>query len=265
MMMDTITRKKWQGLRFSYYTAARTVHISKNYVASGILFGYAVETSLKHALIEVGYRDRSVLHSHDMKILMQAYASQSSLEPIVVSDDFLQYINDFFKPRYPRLHDEVVTEAQADGRFLLKSIDFIPYYDDLVLQIDDAIYALTQEIDSTIGTSAIVSLHEYSGRVYFHANYAACARLNCYSSMVPAGRIPQASEDELAKGVKHLWNCGMMYQFFPREPDMPVDWHPASDFEYPKRTEKNGVKSIQIKLPFPSDLLGTPEFVPDEL
>jgi hypothetical protein len=261
--MSCTKRNEWLELRTEYYVAGRTLHISGNYKMSGIMLGYAIETSLKHALCETGFTNTVILHKHDILLLMETCITRNILANVKVTKDFLTYVNDYFMPRYPSLLEKVVENTKVDDRFLLRSIDFLPYYDDLMIQIDDEIATYSGDKKCTIGVRALSKILEFSGRAFFHCNYPACLRLDKYRTVIESLQPEKDLLTEMNKGIDHLWDCNLMYQHTHRNTTITADWHPSSKFEYPKWQTLNGVKYIKLRLPIASDLSGISEFVPD--
>ena len=205
--MDLEKRKAWSQLRYSYYCSGRNEMLLGNYGAAGILLGYAVETSLKHALIESGFSDLSVLNKHEVQILMRECRKQGTLDSIEVSDDFLDYINDHFKPRYPSLRKKVQDDISSKGRVDTIGPLLLSWYDDLMFQIDDWIYKYTSDNLASCFFRATGDVYMLKGRLFFHANYHACAMLE---QMVTMREKHQGDNthiiNELRKGALNLWS-----------------------------------------------------------
>ena len=154
-----------------------------NHSAAGILFGYAIETSLKHALIESGFNNLNILNKHEPQILMRECLKQGILEDIEVSDDFLDYINDHFKPRYPILQEKVQDDISSKGRVHTIGPLLISWYDDLMFQIDSWLLNYTSDSLSSCFFRATGDINQLKGRMFFHANYHACTMLETMVEM----------------------------------------------------------------------------------
>ncbi len=262
--MNIIKRYSWSELRSDYYIAARTLHISGNYRMSGIMFGYAIECSMKHALVETGFEDKNILHGHNIDVLFSNCISQNIFTDIKVSNDFIHYINDFFKPRYPSLQEKVVNKTFEEDKFLLKSIDFLPFYDDLMIQLDDALLNYTNDVRVSVGFRASMKILQYYGRIFYHCNYPACFRIEKYKGiLLNENNIDPRFVEEFEKGTEYLWNCQIMYHYVKMNKNVNIDYHPASFFTYPKWITKDGKKCIELRLPINTNLSGNYKFTPD--
>jgi hypothetical protein len=190
--MDPEKRKEWSLLRYNYYSSGRSELLLGNYGAAGILLGYANETILK---------------KHQPQILMRECRSHGILNEVEVSDDFLDYINDHFKPRYPSLKTSVQEEISSQNKVDIFGPLLLSWYDDLLFQIDNWISYYTKDRISSCFFRATGDTSLLRGRLFFHANFHACTDLNRLIDMRGAhdgGDSPLVSE--LERGVSHLWS-----------------------------------------------------------
>lgn len=205
--MDLEKRKDWSLLRYNYYSAGRNELLLGNYAAAGILLGYAFEASLKHVLIESGFTDLNILNRHEPQVLMKTCRDEGLLKDIEVSDDFLDYINDNFKPRYPRLKESVNKDIESRGRFGMFGPLLLSWYDDILFEIDTWLYSLTKENLSSCLFRASGDIQQIKGRLFFHANYHACMHLE---NLIEMRKSHQGDNSfilkELEKGPLEYWS-----------------------------------------------------------
>ncbi len=147
-----------------------------------MLLGYAVELSLKYALILSGVSQKSLLHSHKPLDLFRKCIEIDALPGVEASEDLLQYVSDMFNQRYPSEVVETSAEANARGHAIGQSLDLILAYDDLMIQIDEALRARCGDGSASIGLLAAHFVNRPQGRGFFHCNVAALKRDAVYKS-----------------------------------------------------------------------------------
>jgi len=205
--MDIEKRKKWSLLRYNYYSSGRNEMLIGNYSAAGILLGYAIETSFKHALIESGFDDKKILKEHNPRILMKACRKIGILKDIEVSDDFLDYINDHLKPRYPSFIDEVQKNIFSKGRADIIGPLLLSWYDDLMFEIDSWLFGKTSDNLSSCFFRATDDINLLKGKLFFHANFHACSNIN---QLIEMRKNHLGNNSlfiaELEKGIKNFWS-----------------------------------------------------------
>ncbi|WP_461516961.1 hypothetical protein [Porticoccus sp.] len=241
-IMDCEKRKEWSLLRYNYYSAGRNEMLLGNYSSAGILLGYAVETSLKHALIESGFKDLAILNKHEPQVLMDTCHKQGALENVEVSEDFLDYINDHFKPRYPSLKSKVQEDISARGRVDIIGPLLLSWYDDLMYQIDNWLIKKTSDNLSSCFFRATGDLHSIKGKLFFHSNYHGCSNLEKYIEMRKQ-HIGDNAEfiSELEKGFQCLWS--VVTGVLPAQPYDQVNYlkNFSKRFHYPKWSDNYSV------------------------
>lgn len=243
--MDNENRKEWSLLRYNYYSAGRNEMLLGNYSAAGILLGYAIETSFKHALIESGFDDLAILNKHEPQILMRKCQEFGTLEEIEVSDDFLDYINDHFKPRYPSLKSKVQEDISAKGRIDIIGPLLLSWYDDLMHQIDNWLIERTSDGLSSCFFRATGDLDNLKGKLFFHSNYHGCSNLEKYIEM-RKNHTGDNSDiiSELEKGIENLWSTVTGIPPAQRYDNVNYSSNFSKRFHYPKWSEES---SIQFK------------------
>jgi len=83
-------RKRFTELRFEYYTAGRMLWFNDTISIAAMLLGYAVEPSLKQALIAAGTPDKNkVLYSHVIPNIFAEYSGLGCAARLEVSPDLL--------------------------------------------------------------------------------------------------------------------------------------------------------------------------------
>ena len=82
---------------------------------AGLLLGYAVELSLKYALVIAGVTHKGLLHGHKPLDLFQKCVEVEAIPGVQASTDLLQYVSDMFNQRYPSQVVETSAEANARG------------------------------------------------------------------------------------------------------------------------------------------------------
>ena len=177
-------RRKFTELRFEYYVSGRLLWFNDTMSIASMLLGYAIELSLKYALISSGVSHIGLLHSHKHLDLFLKCAEVGAIPRVQASNDLLQYVSDTFNLRYPSQVIETSAEANARGHALGQSADLILAYDDLVIQLDDALRALCADDSVSIGLLASHFVNRVQGRAFFHCNVAALKNTPIYRGLL---------------------------------------------------------------------------------
>ncbi len=236
-------RNDWAMLRYSYYSSGRNELLLGNFDAAGILLGYAVETSFKHALLESGYDNKAILHSHDIRKLRSACKGTLALPHLEVSDDFLDYINDHFKPRYPSLKDQVIKGVEARSGFLTFGPLLLSWYDDVMFQIDNWIYEYTGDVLASCFFRATADLLNLKGALFFHGNYHACKYLTELKSMCEQHGRDDYVIKELSKKVEDFWERTKTLGVLPVQDYANIKYEKnfSKRFFYPTWNKENSI------------------------
>ncbi|MGI0133793.1 MAG: hypothetical protein ACREBW_02390 [Candidatus Micrarchaeaceae archaeon] len=230
-MDDDFQRRKFTELRFEYYVSGRTLWFSDTMNIGAMLLGYAVELSLKYALICAGVAHKRLLHGHRPVDLFKKCIEVNAIPGVTASEDLLQYVSDMFNQRYPSQVIETSAEANARGHAIGLSLDVILAYDDLMIQLDDALRLKCSDHSVSIGLLAAHFVNRPQGRGFFHCNVAALKNSHFYREHL---KDEYSAYDELAKanGVDEQtrnYNLGNQKQRL-------ATWEsaPSSIWSYPK-------------------------------
>jgi hypothetical protein len=193
-------RKKFTELRFEYYVSGRMLWFNDTMSIAGMLLGYAVELSLKYALILAGVTHKRLLHGHKPLDLFQKCVEVKAIPNVHASTDLFQYVSDMFNQRYPSQVVETSAEANARGHAIGQSLDLILAYDDLVIQLDDALRVRCSDDSVSIGLLGAHFINRPQGRGFFHCNVAALKNTAVYRGIL---------EKEYAGAEEHMKNQGL--------------------------------------------------------
>lgn len=177
---EAFQKRKFTELRLEYYSAGRALWFSDSMSIGGMLLGYAVELSLKYALIAVGLTNLRLLRSHQMLPLWRKCIELKALPSVEASDDLLQYVSDTFNQRYPSQVIETSAAANVRGHALSQSLDAILAYDDLVIQLDESLRTTYSDNSLSIAVLAAHFINRAQGRTFFHCNVAALRNTDTY-------------------------------------------------------------------------------------
>jgi len=179
-MDEAFQRRKFTELRFEYYVSGRLLWFNDTMNIGAMLLGYSVELSLKYALILAGVSHKGLLHGHRPLDLFRKCVEVGALPKVEAAEDLLQYVSDMFNQRYPSQVIETSSEANARGHAIGQSLDLILAYDDLVIQLDDALRARCADDSVSIGLLAAHFVNRPQGRGFFHCNVAALKNIAVY-------------------------------------------------------------------------------------
>lgn len=178
MPMDSNLLYLWVIKRFDYYVAARTLWFNNQLNMGAILFGYAIESHFKHGLSIIKECPKKIQYSHDLLLLYEKAKEFDLFLDVEVSEDLLQYSNDFFTQRYPTQFINTVKEAEENMRCISIAPDIILAYDDLIMQLDQSIYSKFDTARATITLYAGKQINTKQGRIFFHNNHAFIKRID---------------------------------------------------------------------------------------
>ena len=139
---------------------------------------------------------------------------------------------------------EHLATYDSESRIYLFTIDMLHCYDDIILQLDDALCRVVNDPRISIGFRSCRDLLSVKGRVFFHCNDHAIARIPAYRESLSVNRDPGDNFeyiDPVLSNPSDLWNFKGLMSYRPWGPKL--DWSPASTFEFPKYD--NGKISFQ--------------------
>lgn len=211
------------------------------------MLGYAVETTMKAGLMEVIPEEHwgdGIFISHDVRQIFRKCVSLGLFDHVLVSKDFLEHINNNFQ-RYPRQINKILEQARKSNIVIGNSVDWVYYYDDLVVQLDHHLLQITGDPSISIIYHAIRTLETKYARDILQKNAFALLKFDEYATLIRQS-MPEREdlrnqiEDNLSKGSTFYWN-----------PDSPVDItreriahvakiYSASTFQLPKWKIVNG-------------------------
>ncbi len=196
-MDETFQRRKFTELRFEYYVSGRILWFNDTMSIAGMLLGYAVELSLKYALIIAGIKHRGLLNGHKPLNLFLKCEEIKAIPNVQASTDLLQYVSDMFNRRYPSQVVKTSAEANARGHAIGQSLDLILAYDDLIIQIDDALRERCSDDSVSIGLLGAHFVNRPQGKGFFHCNVAALKNTDIYRVLLE--REYAGAEEEMKK------------------------------------------------------------------
>lgn len=242
-------RERYRLIRYAYYHAGRLLHLIGNFHSSGIMLGYAVETTMKAGLMEVLTEEQQnknpILNkAHDVRKIFAECGRHELFTDVGVSEDFLEHINNHFQ-RYPSQQRKVLNEAGKQNKVIGNSIDWVYYYDDLIVQLDHHLFKRTSDPSISIIYHAIRTLETRYARDILRENAFALLKFEEYAQMISQNTPEREDyrkqlESNLSKDITFYWN-----------PDSPkvvtyetiVDIckkYSANTFELPKWIISNG-------------------------
>ena len=192
-----------------------------NFHSGCIMLGYTVETTMKAGLIEVlseeqQNKNRILNHLHDVRKIFNECRKHGIFEDIRVSRDFLEHINNNFQ-RYPSQMKKIWEESHKQNTVLGNSVDWVYYYDDLIVQLDEHLIERTSDPSISIIYHAIRTLETKYARDILRENAFALLKFDKYAALVRQNMperedLRKLIENNLSKGAVFYWN-----------PDSPVE------------------------------------------
>jgi len=233
-------------LRYQYFAAGRVLFLHDCMEMGALMLGYAIETSFKHGLLAAGVSDKKTLYSHNLEDLFSHPKSAAVFVNVEVAYDFITFANDLLDQRYPsQRHNRSLTMAR-DNRSIMLTPGMLIAYDDLLMQMDDAIWKFTNDYLSSIGLIAARSANMSISRTFFHCNAPALSRISSYLPLVKL-HFPQNTPDIalLEQGIGALWQAEhVTLSFAPYE--VLITLHPAANFVHPARERRDASGMIVL-------------------
>ncbi|KXI28977.1 hypothetical protein [Paraglaciecola hydrolytica] len=170
-----ITTAQWLKLKYEYYLSARTLWLNNQMQMGALMFAYAVEAQIKHALVTFpnSCQQRLLNSGHDIPELFKEARKAKIFKGIEVDSSFLNFIQDNFHRRYPRQTKEQMKKANSEGRGLALTPNVLPWYDRFILNLDEWSYQNTSNFKSTIRLEAIKHIESKGGHYFFERNNTA--------------------------------------------------------------------------------------------
>jgi hypothetical protein len=175
MTEQEIQTAQWLKLKYEYYLSARTLWLNNQMQMGALMFAYAVEAQIKHALGTFPNECPPWLlnSGHDIPALFIEAKKAKIFESVDVDRSFLNFIQDNFNRRYPRQTKEQIKKANSEGRGLAITPDVLPWYDRFVLNLDEWSYQKTSNFKSTIRLEDIKQIDSKGGHYFFDRNNTA--------------------------------------------------------------------------------------------
>jgi hypothetical protein len=170
-----ILNAQWLTQKYEYYLAGRTLWLNNQMQMGALMLAYAIEAQIKHALVIFDNNCPRKLRDsgHDIPQLFKEAQKAKIFEGISVDDNFLNFVQDNFERRYPRQTRERGKKANSEGRGLAITSNILPWYDKLVLSLDQWIYTKTSDFKLTIKLEAVKKLDSKGGHYFFDRNNTA--------------------------------------------------------------------------------------------
>ncbi|WP_075591290.1 hypothetical protein [Labilibacter marinus] len=172
----------WTELRYDYYISGRRLFFDGLFTSGILLLSYAIEVGFKALISEYKTNEiqkgfKACKNSHDLLALKKFMDSWEIGEELTVSEDFLRYITLNFN-RYPKQ----ITESQKEWANEIGSmpigIDYLIYFDNLIIQINKEIIRKTNSVDCNIVLKALNDIQGIESRIFFHQNINARECIN---------------------------------------------------------------------------------------
>ena len=219
-----------------------------NFHSAGIMLGYTVETTMKAGLMEVmpeeKWGDKILKKSHDVRQIFGECQSRSLFDDVAVSKDFLEHVNNNFQ-RYPSQMKGILEQAKKSNTVLGNSVDWVYYYDDLVVQLDHHLLLKTRDTSISMIYHAIRTLETKYARDILRENAFALLNFNEYATLVRQNMpdrqdLRKQIEDNLSRGMTFYWKPNSAVEAAHEEIANVAKVYSASAFQLPKWKKVNG-------------------------
>lgn len=247
--MDSKQRKHYRLIRYDYYQAGRILHLMGNFHSAGIMLGYTIETQMKAGLMEVlseeeQNKNRILNSSHDVIKIFNECKKYKLFSDIQVSNDFLEHVNYHFQ-RYPSQKRKTLVQASSQNKVIGNSQDWVYYYDDLIVQLDCALYKISSDPYASIICLVLQSLETRNSRDILYRNIHALLQFNNFIEVIRQ-IIPQRQdlkkqiEENFSKGIIFYWDPDMREEISTDEIITLAKKYKSYNFRLPLWNPTNG-------------------------
>lgn len=254
-MVCSTLREQYRLIRYEYYHAGRTLHLMGNFHSAGIMFGYTIETIMKAGLIEVLPKEQQLsnkilMHSHDVKGILAECNKYELFTDIKVSRDFLEHVHYHFQ-RYPIQIKKAMDEASKQNSLISNSIDWIHFYDDMIVQLDSSIYELTSDPLVSIFCLTFLALETRNARDILRENAHALQMYDKYVSLI-YDNMPERQDliiqiqENFSRGPEFYWNPDAQQKVSYETIVAIAKKYNVSEFCLPRWKSSNGFREFSI-------------------
>jgi len=252
-MVTSRQREMYRLIRYDYYHAGRLLHLMGNFQSAGIMLGYTIETTLKAGLMEAMPEKQwndPILKSHDVRQIFRKCISLNLFYDVAVSKDFLEHINNNFQ-RYPSQKVTIFEHAKKSNIVIGNSADWVYYYDDLIVQLDQHLLKKTSDHSISIIYHAIRTLETRYARDILRENAFALLQFNEYAALIRQNMpefedLKKQIENNLSRGAGFYWNPDLHGTITYEDIIDVAKRYSAKTFELPKWTMTQGYMKAVI-------------------
>lgn len=248
-------REQYRLVRYDYYHAGRVLHLMGNFHSACIMLGYTVETIMKAGLIEVlsnheQQKNKVLNSSHNIRNIYSECRKYGLFEDIKVSNDFIEHIDYHFQ-RYPSQMQKVSENANKQNKVIGNSDDWLFYYDDLIVQLDDYLLNRASNTMISIIYHAIYTLETRYARDILQENAFVILKFNKYADLIRKN-MPERDdlkaqiEKNLSKGALFYWNIENNLGITNEQINSIAQKYSAVTFKLPKWKLKDGRRETII-------------------
>lgn len=226
-----------------------------NFHSAGIMLGYTVETVIKAGLMEVlseeqQNKNRALKSSHDVRRILDECNKHGLFTDIQVSNDFLEHVHYHFQ-RYPSQKREVLDQASRQNKVIGNSEDWIHYYDDLIVQLDCALYKLTSDPYTSIICLTLQSLETRYSKDILYRNAHALLQFDKYAAVIRQNMperqdLKNQIEENFSRGFIFYWNPAVQEVITYETIVSIAKKYASSNFQLPRWKTSNGFMDVTI-------------------
>ncbi len=184
-----------------------------------------------------------ILKSHDLKKILLECKKYDIFQNVKISEDFLKHMDYHFQ-RYPSQIATISNKAQNQNDVIGNSIDWVYYYDDLMVQLDLGLLELTSDNKISIFYHTIQTLGTRYARDILNKNAAALFYFERYSDLIRKN-LPE--KIELQNQVKKNISRGSLFYWDVNDKKITNEGiekiknkYSANNFKLPKWKIENG-------------------------
>jgi hypothetical protein len=205
-MLSVQERVHFNYLRTEFYVSGRMLFLNDQCWTGAIMYGYAIESFLKQALLEAGNKKIKLQHSHDLKLLFNECKQKGLFNDIQVPEDFIDYSNSLFQMRYPSSSKKEALKAYEHDNVMSVTKTYLFCYDEYFQQLDEAVYNFTNDPYSSSVLKVFARITSREAQFGLYCNSAALEYYDLYRQRIGKYFPKNMEANELLQNsVDYFW------------------------------------------------------------
>lgn len=215
-MLSFQDRIDFNSLRTDFYVSGRMLFLNDQCWSGSVMYGYAIESFLKQALLESGNKRMKLQHSHDLGLLFNECKKRELFLQVQVPQDFIDYASSLFQMRYPSTSKKETLKAMERNNVMSVTKTVLFCYDELFQQLDEFFFQFTQDAYSSSVLKVFAGINSRDCQYGLYCNYAALKHYNEYKVRIERffEKNREANAMLAANTPEYFWGDAKLYKIY---------------------------------------------------